>query len=87
MRSSLNILPGAHTGSTIVERCTDEMVCHCLQLTRQALEDALGRQPLFTINDLRKHTGAGDGCTSCHRALKQLLHETVFTVQSTARCG
>jgi len=63
------------------------MICHCLQISRQQLEEALGRQPLFTVNELRKHTGAGDGCTSCHRALKQLLQETVFTVQSTARCG
>lgn len=63
------------------------MVCHCLQVTRQELELALTGGQIFTINEIRKQTGAGDGCTACHARLKQILQDTVFTVHSTAKCG
>jgi NAD(P)H-nitrite reductase large subunit len=75
------------TLGSIMNRFADEVVCHCLQVTHQELEVALACQPVFSLKEMCKQTGAGAGCTACHHQLKQLLQKTVFTVQSTAKCG
>jgi bacterioferritin-associated ferredoxin len=35
--------------------------------------EALDTLPISSIKDLKQHTGAGDGCTACHKQLKQFL--------------
>ena len=54
------------------ERCS-LFVCHCLQVSEERLIEALATCPIRTLSDIRQHTGAGDGCTACHRRLKELL--------------
>jgi NAD(P)H-nitrite reductase large subunit len=49
------------------------MICHCLQVTEDALVDAIVTLGLRTVKDLREHTGAGDGCTACHVRLREVL--------------
>ena len=48
-------------------------VCACLQITEQQLLDTLSREPVCSLRDLRRTTGAGDGCTACHEALREYL--------------
>jgi bacterioferritin-associated ferredoxin len=52
--------------------CPGRVICHCLQVTEDALLRVLGEE-VCTLMDLRQRTGAGDGCTACHRELRQLL--------------
>lgn len=53
--------------------CGLRMVCHCLQITEAAVIEAVATRDLKTIREIRKHTGAGDGCTACHHHLRALL--------------
>jgi bacterioferritin-associated ferredoxin len=49
------------------------MVCHCLQITEDQLVTALTTHDLRTIRDVRRLTGAGDGCNACHRKIQLYL--------------
>jgi bacterioferritin-associated ferredoxin len=53
--------------------CPERFVCRCLQVTETELVEALITLELRTLKDIRRHTGAGDGCTACHRELKKYL--------------
>jgi bacterioferritin-associated ferredoxin len=53
--------------------CPERLVCHCLQITESELLSTVTTLGLRTLKEVRAHTGAGDGCTACHRALRQLL--------------
>ena len=53
--------------------CPARLVCRCLQVTEDALLAALEAGGIQTLPDLRRCTGAGNGCTACHRQLKGYL--------------
>ena len=53
--------------------CSTRLVCRCLQVTEDALLAALDAGGITTLRDIRQCTGAGDGCTACHRKLKSYL--------------
>jgi bacterioferritin-associated ferredoxin len=53
--------------------CPGRIVCRCLQITEDAVLRVLGDEGVDTLKDLRDHTGAGDGCTACHRLLGSYL--------------
>jgi NAD(P)H-nitrite reductase large subunit len=59
------------------EECTDRLVCHCLQISEPTLLDAVNRLGLRTLADVQACTGAGEGCTACHKRLQQYLNRTV----------
>jgi bacterioferritin-associated ferredoxin len=66
--------------------CTDcpaKVVCACLQITEAAVADAIAALDLRTLRDVRRHTGAGEGCTCCHDRLRVVLQQ----VRATAVCG
>jgi bacterioferritin-associated ferredoxin len=46
-----------------------------LQVTEEVLLEALRTFELRTVKEVREHTGAGDGCTACHRAIRRYLEE------------
>ena len=56
--------------------CPAKVVCHCLQVTEETLRHALATLDIRTVKDIRYHTGAGDGCTACHRLLRKYLPQT-----------
>jgi bacterioferritin-associated ferredoxin len=64
------------------ETCTARVVCRCLQVTEEQVVETIKRLELETIQEVRQHLGAGDGCTCCHVELRELLarHQGV-------RCG
>jgi bacterioferritin-associated ferredoxin len=66
--------------------CSARMICHCLQITREMLHDALVSLDLHTLHDVRRATGAGDGCTACHRQLRLFLeqHRRVELAQASS---
>jgi NAD(P)H-nitrite reductase large subunit len=57
--------------------CSDEVVCACLQVTAGDVLEALGTCAIRTLKDLKRETGAGDGCMVCHRLLRKYLDEHV----------
>jgi NAD(P)H-nitrite reductase large subunit len=46
-----------------------------LQVTEGMLVQAVTTLELRTVADVRRCTGAGDGCTACHRRIKQYLEQ------------
>ena len=53
--------------------CPDKVICRFLNVTEEEIVDAITSQELASIRELRRHTGAGDGCTCCHETLKGYL--------------
>ena len=53
--------------------CPGRVVCHCLGVTEAALIEAVCTREIETLCDIRRHTGAGDGCTSCHGRIGEIL--------------
>jgi len=49
------------------------MVCHCVQITEEQLVTAVATLELRTICDVRRLTGAGEGCNACHRKIQTYL--------------
>jgi bacterioferritin-associated ferredoxin len=59
--------------------CGLRYVCRCLRVTEQVLAAALAAHDIRTLKDLKRHTGAGDGCMACHRRLKGYLERHPVT--------
>jgi bacterioferritin-associated ferredoxin len=51
----------------------DPIVCRCLQIRESELIEVLTVRDTCTLRELRRATGAGDGCTACHARLKEYL--------------
>jgi len=73
---------------TAVDESNDDTnyVCGCLRITEQQLLTTLATKNHWTIRDVRKTIGAGDGCTACHHVLKRYLtvHQTTEREDFTA---
>lgn len=57
------------------QTCPDRVVCQCLQVKESQVVEALLSLEIRTLKDLRRCTGAGDGCTCCHETLKGLIEQ------------
>lgn len=57
------------------EACPGQYVCRCLQVTEAEVVSNIVTLGIRNLRELRRCTGAGEGCTSCHRDLQQLIHE------------
>jgi bacterioferritin-associated ferredoxin len=55
--------------------CSLRVVCRCLRLTETTVVEAITNLGLRTLKEVRRHTGAGDGCTCCHDELEGLLEQ------------
>jgi bacterioferritin-associated ferredoxin len=56
------------------------LVCHCLEVSEERVLEVLATCEVRTVNDIRRHTGAGDGCTACHRRLKDFLENPNYAL-------
>jgi bacterioferritin-associated ferredoxin len=64
---------GACRSCPAVGSCPDRIVCRCLKVSEEAVITAIVTLGVRTLTELRAATTAGDGCTCCHRELKQYL--------------
>jgi bacterioferritin-associated ferredoxin len=64
---------GSCSACPAVGSCPNRVVCRCLKVTEQAIIAAIRVEGARTIRELRTLTGAGDGCTCCHKELRQYL--------------
>lgn len=55
--------------------CPERLLCHCLQITEEMVVSAVNRMALGTVHEVRDHTGAGDGCTSCHARIREVIEQ------------
>ena len=53
--------------------CPERVVCRCLKVTEEVVVTAIVELGLRTVREVRTATGAGGGCTCCHRELRELL--------------
>jgi NifU-like protein len=51
------------------------MTCHCFQVTRDTIRNAIFQNRLQTVEDITNFTKAGGGCGDCHHDLEELLRE------------
>jgi bacterioferritin-associated ferredoxin len=64
------------TAPTSVDRaCPELLICRCLKVTEEVILAALHRFELRTVKEVCRQTGAGDGCTACHRTIGRLLEQ------------
>jgi NAD(P)H-nitrite reductase large subunit len=78
-----SLLPAATLGQVMESvgtihraECSERVVCHCLQVTESTLVQAVTTLDLRTVAEVRHCTGAGEGCTACHRRIKQYLEQS-----------
>lgn len=74
---------------TAVEKRTsqDAIVCRCLQVTAAALIEALETRPISTLQEVIHCTGAGDGCTACHRVIREYLQRRSYASSDSPICS
>jgi bacterioferritin-associated ferredoxin len=53
----------------------ETIVCHCLQVTESAVVRAVRDGGARSLCELASLTGAGGGCTACHRRLRHYINE------------
>ncbi len=71
-------------GSPNCPGCPGKMLCNCLQVTEATVIEAIVTHDLRTLQEVRRHTGAGDGCTCCHGRILRCLEQTRA---ATAACA
>ncbi len=64
---------------------TGQVVCRCLQVTETALVDAILTLELRSVREVRRCTGAGDGCMACHRKIQGYLDR--YSASSPSMCS
>ena len=64
--------------------CPGRLVCRCLGVTEAVLVEALVTLEIRTLQELRRETGAGDGCTACHRLLERYLEKQAYPSSSSS---
>lgn len=52
----------------------ERVVCACLSVTDREIQEAIRLHNIQTLRDLIRYTRAGEGCTSCHPALRMILN-------------
>jgi bacterioferritin-associated ferredoxin len=63
------------TAPDACQSCPIKVVCRCLQVTEDEVVAAITTHDLHNIKQVRRHTGAGDGCTCCHDRLRKLIDQ------------
>lgn len=60
----------------------ERVVCPCLQTTAREVFVAVNVLGAQSLCDLKRLTGAGEGCTACHKVLQQYLDEHAYAAAS-----
>ncbi len=51
------------------------VLCHCFQVTKDTIKDAIFNHRLETVEDVTNFTKAGGGCGECHHDIGDLLRD------------
>ncbi len=53
----------------------ETILCHCFQVTKDTVRDAIFKHRLEDIEDVTNFTKAGGGCTDCHHDIGDMLRD------------
>ncbi len=59
------------------------MVCYCRLITEDQVVSTIEMMGLRSVREVRDATGAGDGCTCCHKRIRNLLGRTELATVSS----
>jgi bacterioferritin-associated ferredoxin len=65
---------------------TDRIACHCLGIAESEIRCALMEGTAECLRSVMRATGAGTGCTACHRAIKDLVAQQRSQERFHAQC-
>ena len=60
----------------------DVEICHCFQVNKSTIRDAVMQYQLKDIEDVTHHTKAGGGCTQCHHDIQHIIDECLEKIES-----
>ena len=52
-----------------------EVICHCLEVSREEIENAIREKGLKTVEEVGEVTNAGTGCGGCQEQIQEILDE------------
>ncbi|ADU66565.1 (2Fe-2S)-binding protein [Desulfurispirillum indicum] len=52
-----------------------ETICHCMDVDRDTIVEAIKSQSLSTVEDVQEATSAGTGCGGCIPEIEAILDE------------
>ena len=66
--------------------CSEDVICHCLKVTQAEVESAIVTSDEPSLRCVMRMTGAGTGCTACHRAIRGLIRAQCPPAASSPTC-
>ena len=55
-----------------------EIICHCFEVSREEIENAIREKGLKTVEEVGEVTNAGTGCGGCQEQIQEILDEINF---------
>lgn len=52
---------------------TDTFICRCLRITESEIHEVADTKCEISVREITRQTGAGAGCTACHKLIRALL--------------
>lgn len=52
-----------------------EIICHCFEVSREEIENAIREKGLKTVEEVGEVTNAGTGCGGCQEQIQEILDE------------
>lgn len=52
-----------------------EIICHCFEVSREEIENAIREKGLKTVEEVDEVTNAGTGCGGCQEQIQEILDE------------
>ena len=52
-----------------------EIICHCFEVSREEIENAIREKGLKTVEEVGEVTNAGTGCGGCQGQIQEILDE------------
>ena len=52
-----------------------EIICHCFEVSREEIENAIREKGLKTVEEVGEVTNAGTGCGDCQEQIQEILDE------------
>ena len=66
-----------HGGNVVADMTDDTEICGCNGVTKGEVVEAISKNGLFTLEEVRAHTKASSSCGSCTGLVEQLLEFTL----------
>jgi NifU-like protein len=65
----------------------ETLLCHCFQVTKDTVRDAIMTHRLEEIEDVTNYTKAGGGCGDCHHEIGDLIRECWEKIRTDEAAG